>query len=171
MLPSLETTDLDSLACPFSQEIQKQAARQFAVLAQFPMEQRHERWIAERIAYQIGWGQLLLYWYHTGVQGKTPQMPGDGFTKWNFKAIAQHFHTKYLYDQGSSQETCFRNLISEILAVVEKEHLAGNLDRLGVWPWCKLPSGKEWPLRKWIQVNTIAPWKATTALLKKRRHS
>lgn len=155
------------LTCPLSQEMQKEAARQFKALAQIPIEHRQERWIVERIAYQIGWGQLLLYWYHTGIQGKTPQMPGDGFTKWDYKAIAQHFNQKYLYDQGRQQETAFQDMLPDILAMVEQEHHAGNLDRLGVWPWCTLPSGKEWPLSKWIRVNTIAPWKATTLLLKK----
>ncbi len=166
MKAKISTTHLESLTCPLSQEIQKEATRQFAILAQFLPEQRSEKWIAERIAYQIGWGQLLLYWYHTGIQGKMPQMPGDGFTKWNYKAIAEQFYKKYSYDQGVQQEKCFQNIISEILAVVENEYSTGNLDHCGVWPWCTLASGKEWPLSKWVRVNTVSPWKATSSLLK-----
>jgi|GEM_PF-2260083 len=153
--------------CPLCQEIQKEASQQFALLAQLPIEIRNEQWIGERIAYQIGWGQLLLYWYNTGTQGETPQMPGDGFTKWNYKAIAEYFHKKYLYDQSTQQEKHFQKVISEILEFIEKEYNTGNLDRCGIWAWCTLPSGKEWPLSKWIRVNTISPWKATSALLRK----
>jgi hypothetical protein len=153
--------------CPLIQEIKKEASRQFALLKQLPIEIRKEQWLAERIAYQIGWGQLLLYWYNTGIDGKTPQMPGDGFAKWDYKAISNHFYKKYLYDQGKEQEKCFQNIISEVLVVVEKEYKTGDLDRLGIWPWCTLPSGKEWPLSKWVRVNTISPWKATSSLLKK----
>lgn len=158
------------LSCHLSHEIQKEAAKQASILAQLPEKQRHALWVAQRIAYQIGWGRLLLSWYHAGIQGNTPQMPGDGFTKWDYNAIADHFYQKYLYDQGEKQQAHFQQMIAEVVAMVEQEHSTGNLERLGVWPWCTLASGKAWPLRKWIQVNTIAPWKATTALLKKSMH-
>jgi hypothetical protein len=70
-------------------------------------------------------------------------MTGDGFTKWNYKAIAEHFHKKYLYDQSTQQEKYFQKIISEILAFVEKEYGTGNLDWCGGWPWCTLSSGKD----------------------------
>lgn len=162
-----ETAGSKSLTCPLSQEIEKEASKQLTLLKQLPKEKRNELWIAERIAYQIGWGQLLLYWYNTGIQGKNPEMPGDGFTKWNYKDIAEYFYKKYLYDQGPEQEKRFQAIISEVLAIVEKEYQTGNLDECGVWPWCTLPSGKDWPLSKWVRVNTISPWKATSTLLKK----
>lgn len=149
-----------------SEEIQKEADKQFTLLDQILPIYRHQ-WIAERIAYQIGWGRLLLCWYHAGVQGKTPQMPGDGFNTWNYKAIADHFHQTCLYDQGRQQKEIFCKMISDIVSFVEQEHLQGNLDRCGVWSWCTLPSGKEWPLSKWVRVNTVSPWKKTNALLRK----
>jgi hypothetical protein len=50
---------------------------------------------------------------------------------------------------------------------VEKEHHSGNLQRIGIWPWCTLKSGKDWPLYKWVQVNSVAPYKRAISLIKK----
>src|SRR5438105_7789241 len=60
--------------------------------------------IADSIAYQIGWGKLLISWYETGVQGKMPAMPGEGFTKWDYVGLAKHFYQKYHYDGYHKQE-------------------------------------------------------------------
>ena len=56
-------------------------------------------------------------------------------------------------------------IVIEIVQIVEQESVSGNLDKLGVWKWCNLKSGKQWPLRKWIRVNTIAPYKRAYKLL------
>lgn len=54
-----------------------------------------------------------------------------------------------------------------ILDIVETENQTDNLDRTGVWPWCNLPSGKQWPLNKWIRVNTASLYKRAFSLVKK----
>jgi hypothetical protein len=47
----------------------------------------------------------------------------------------------------------------KIIAIMEMESCSGNLDRFGVWGWCTLKSGKQWPLKKWIVVNSLSPYK------------
>ena len=36
--------------------------------------------VSDIIAYQIGWGKCLVRWYEAGIQGKIPEMPGEGFS-------------------------------------------------------------------------------------------
>jgi hypothetical protein len=57
--------------------------------------------------------------------------------------------------------------VDRIVEIIETEFAAGTLDTLGVWPWCTLRSGKQWPLSKWIQINTVAPFKRAQQLIKK----
>ncbi len=118
------------------------------------------------VAYQIGWGKLLLNWYNSGIAHKMPTMPGDGFTTWDYAAIAQHFYIKYHYDDSAQQDAVFAEVVQNILNMVEAEYSSGNLDKLGVWHWCTLKSGRQWPLSKWVQVNTIAPYKRAQKLIR-----
>lgn len=122
------------------------------------------------IAYQIGWGLNLIRWYEEGVEGKKPEMPGDGFSKWNYAAIANYFYQKYSCDGSAQQLQVFHQVVSRILEIIEFEQQAGRLDQIGAWDWCNLSSGKQWPLRKWIQVNTISPYKRAIRLIKKANY-
>jgi hypothetical protein len=123
--------------------------------------------IAELLSYQIGWGSLLIYWYETGLQHDTFQIPGEGFTEWKYNDIAHHFYKKY--DHYSLEELLvqFKEIVTTIVTIVEKEHTTGNLETLGIWKWCTLKSGKQWPLSKWIQINTVAPYKRCYTIIKK----
>lgn len=120
---------------------------------------------SDLIAYQIGWGTQLLDWYETGLKGKLPVMPGDGFRKWNYAVIALHFFRKYAYDSGKEQEQVFAKIAEKIALIAEEESLKGNLEAKGVFAWCALPSGTVWPLEKWIRVNSLAPYKRASKLL------
>ncbi len=121
--------------------------------------------IANVIAYQIGWGNLLIGWYQSGLSGKDPEMPGDGFSKWDYVGIAHHFYQKYYYN-NEDQSRQFYQVVQDIIRIVEHEYATGNLDKEGVWNWCTLSSGKKWPLSKWIRINTIAPYKRASTLIK-----
>ena len=125
--------------------------------------------VRELIAYQIGWGKCLIRWYEIGLNGELPEMPGDGFSTWDYVAIAKHFYQKYFYDSPDQQMTVFQQVVSRILEIIETEHQAGNLDRTGVWLWCTLPSGKQWPLSKWIRVNTASPYKRAADVIKRAK--
>ncbi|MBI5345652.1 MAG: ClbS/DfsB family four-helix bundle protein [Chlamydiae bacterium] len=123
--------------------------------------------VADVIAYQIGWGKCLISWYEAGLKKEMPQMPGDGFSTWDYTAIARHFYKKYQYDSFHKQEKIFHNVVTQILKIVEKEFKTGNLDKEGIWPWCSLKSGKKWSLSKFIKVNTSSPYKRAVLLIKK----
>lgn len=121
--------------------------------------------IADIIAYQIGWGTLLIGWYQAGLTGALPTMPGEGFTKWDYVGLAKHFYTKYQYDGSDQQLQQLHDIVSQIITICETEYSSGNLDKIGMWTWCTLPSGKQWPLSKWITVNTVAPYKRAARLI------
>lgn len=121
------------------------------------------------IAYHIGWGKLLIGWYEAGIAGVMPQMPGDGFDKWDYKGLAHYFFKMYHYDDGDEQLAVFDQIVETIISFVEKEHQLHNLDKKHAWPWLTLKSGQSWPLSKWVRVNTVAPYKRTYGCLSKAR--
>lgn len=94
-------------------------------------------------------------------------MPGEGFSKWDYVGLAKHFYEKYQFKNPMEQEKEFFKFIQVILDITENEFENGNLDRLGVWSWCTLSSGKQWPLSKWIKINTVSPYKRAISLLNK----
>ncbi len=124
---------------------------------------------ADILAYQIGWGELLIYWYQKGIQGIEFKMPGDGFDTWDYKNIALYFYKKYSHFSPEELLNKYDTTINTIIQMADRESLSGNLDKRGVWNWCTLRSGKQWPLSKWIRVNTIAPYKRAYKLLSSSR--
>jgi hypothetical protein len=123
--------------------------------------------VSDLVAYQIGWGKCVIRWYEAGIQGGMPTMPGEGFSSWNYTAIAQYFYQKYHYDGFEKQMQVFHEVVLRLLEIVEAEHQTDRLDQTGVWNWCTLSSGKQWPLSKWIRVNTASPYKRAAQLIKK----
>ena len=161
---------------PLSQDIQKAYDQLIKTVSSVPAAKRSTKMIegtggrisiSHLIAYQIGWGRCLIRWYETGIKGEQPEMPGDGFSKWDYVAIAKHFYQKYGYDASNQQMKVFHETVSQILEITQKEQQTGNLDQEGIWPWCTLSSGKKWPLSKWIRINTISPYKRANQLIKK----
>lgn len=122
---------------------------------------------ADIIAYQIGWSKWLIRWYKTGIRGEAQEMPGDGFSTWDYQAIARYFYQIHNPESIDEQMRIFHQAVLRIIEIVETEERTGNLDRLGVWPWCTLRSGKPWPLSKWIRVNTSSPYKKATVTVRK----
>jgi hypothetical protein len=165
-----------SYKAPLSVVIEKEYKALIATISQVP-EALHTTKLVEGtggqvsvkdiVAYQIGWGQFLIDWYTTGLTGQIPQMPGGGFTAWDYTGLAHHFYAAYGQHTLAEQLTMFHAIVQKILAIVEREYEQDNLHKLDVWAWCTLTSGKQWPLSKWITINTSAPYKRATGLVKK----
>lgn len=164
------------MKAPLSGDIQREYSRLLSVIAPLSASRRLVKDIdgtggkvsvADLVAYQIGWGKCVIRWYEEGVKGQNPLMPGDGFSVWDYTEIAKHFYEKYHFDGSSGQLQEFERVVKQILIIVEKEHQSGNLEITGVWNWCTLPSGKLWPLSKWIRVNTSSPYKRASTLISK----
>ena len=156
-------------------KLQKSSDDLMAVLDKVPPHSSRTREVAftggdvsvcDVVAYQIGWGKLLVGWYRTGAAGKTPEMPLNGFT-WDYAALAEHFYKQHQKKSLKALKSEFVSVAEEILEIVRAEQKTGNLDKIGVWPWCRLQSGREWPLSKWIQVNSVSPYKRATTAIRK----
>jgi hypothetical protein len=126
----------------------------------------HSVSIFDLVAYQIGWGKLVIGWYEAGLAGKKPEMPGDGFKTWDYNGLARQFFGKYQYSTPQEQCAEFHRIAKRLIDIVEIEQESGNLDQVGVWQWCQLQSGKDWPLSKWIKVNTASPYSRASKLIK-----
>jgi len=160
------------------QDIQVEKERLLKIIASTPVSRRTLKLIdgtggkvsiTDLIAYQIGWGKCLIRWYECGISGKMPEMPGDGFLNWDYVAIAKHFYQKYQYDASHEQMKVFDQMVSQLLEIVKREQQANQLDQIGIWAWCTLASGKQWPLSKWIRINTASPYKRAVQLIKKAK--
>lgn len=114
--------------------------------------------VADLIAQQIGWGNLLISWYRNGVDRKKFVMPGEGFETWDYTGIAKHFHKKYHYNTIEEAQEELHHVATKIITIVEHEYTSGHLESYGIWKWCTLQSGKQWPLSQWIITNTAAPY-------------
>jgi hypothetical protein len=118
------------------------------------------------IAYQIGWGKLLMSWDKLETQGKTAEMPAPGF-KWNqLSALANHF---YKEQNGQSLEQLlaqFEVLVDEIRLFIESNS-EEVLFEIGKRRW----AGQKWSIAKWIQVNTVAPYGSARTKLRKWKKS
>ena len=107
------------------------------------------------VAYQIGWGSLLVGWEKLELAGKTPEMPAPGF-KWNqLGELANSFYE----EQSKKSLQQLRNEFSELRQVLT--NWINSLSELELFQlkqrrW----AGEKWPLVKWIQVNTIAPYRS-----------
>ncbi len=118
------------------------------------------------MAYQIGWGRLLLEWERVEAAGGEPEMPAAGY-KWNqLGALAESFYQAYEESPLSEVRAVFREVFSHleewICALPEDE-----LFDLGARRW----AGDKWPLVKWIQVNTIAPYQSARAKIRRWKRS
>ena len=118
--------------------------------------------LCELIAYQIGWGRLVLQWEALEQAGQAVEMPAPGF-KWNqLGALAQSFYQRSQEDSAAQLLAQFDALASDLRAFI-----AASSDTflfgVGQRQW----AGAKWPVVKWLQVNTIAPYDSARAKLRK----
>lgn len=114
------------------------------------------------LAYQIGWGKLLLKWENEEQKGKKPHMPAKGF-KWNeLTPLAQSFYNTY---SQKNQDQLRKELNKVIQKIV---HLIKNLEHDELFlPHHRNWTGEKWAVVKWIQVNTIAPYKSARTKIRR----
>ncbi len=113
-------------------------------------------------AYQIGWGRLLLGWDAAERRGDSPEMPAPGF-KWNqLGPLAASFH-------DARRGRSLRELRDELASVVADvgAFVSGlsedDLFATGRRRW----AGAKWPVAKWVQVNTVAPYRSARSKLRR----
>lgn len=114
------------------------------------------------IAYQIGWGQLLLSWDELESCGENPQMPAPGYKLNQLGLLASSFYREHSDQELKQLLGQFETLMQRMRLFIEsssEEILFG----IGKRQW----AGPKWPLAKRIQVNTVAPYGSARTKLRK----
>ncbi|QDU32774.1 hypothetical protein KS4_08080 [Poriferisphaera corsica] len=120
----------------------------------------------EVVAYQIGWGGLLLGWEAAERDGQKAVMPCAGY-KWNeLGRLADRF---YRENKGKSLKR-LRSEWADIYAKIRR--MIESLDEIellevGQRKW----TGEKWSMVKWIQVNTIGPYGSARTRVRKFKKS
>jgi hypothetical protein len=118
--------------------------------------------LCDLIAYQIGWGRLVLQWEALERAGQAVEMPAPGF-KWNqLGALAQSFYLRSRDDSAAQLLAQLDTLASDL-----HEFMAASSDVLLFGVGQRQWAGVKWPLVKWLQVNTVAPYGSVRAKLRK----
>lgn len=122
----------------------------------------------EMIAYQLGWLNLIMGWEKDELDGKGVVTPLPDY-KWNqLGLLYQHF-----YDECSGYS--LRELRTLFKKDVEKwcewiDHLSDEeLFTPNVRKWTV--TNANWPMWKWIHINSVAPFKSfRTKIRKWKKH-
>jgi hypothetical protein len=119
----------------------------------------------EIVAYQIGWMKLLLGWDLDEQNGKEVITPSPGY-KWNqLGGLYQNFYDQY-QDQPLSQLTslfvaCVDDLTLWLEGLSDEE-----LFLPGGRKWAS-STPSNWPVWKWVHINTVAPFKSFRSKIRK----
>jgi hypothetical protein len=118
------------------------------------------------LAYQIGWGHLLLGWEQQEANGSIPTIPAEGF-KWSQqKELAQSFYQansdKTLDQLREEFSECYDAIVAWIDSLTDEELF---IPKQRNW------TGEKWAIVKWIQVNTIAPYRSARTKVRRWKKS
>ena len=118
--------------------------------------------VSDCIAYQIGWGLLLVNWYECGKKNTMPDLPSKDY-KWNqLGDLAKHFYKTYESESFDSLLKKFRQTVEKIKKIIH-ENTNTQLYTIGVYNW----TGDKWPLGRYINVNTSSPYKSARSKIRK----
>ncbi|MDN3693969.1 ClbS/DfsB family four-helix bundle protein [Chryseobacterium tructae] len=119
---------------------------------------------SQNISYQIGWTHLLLQWEADEKKGIEVRTPTPEY-KWNnLKGLYQSFYDQYGSYSLLDQRALLQKQVNEIIAWIE------SLDHETLFvpeqrKWATTPA--QWPVWKWIHINTVAPFKNFRTQLRK----
>ena len=124
-----------------------------------------DRTPSQMISYQLGWMNLLLDWEKQEQQGHTVITPAKNY-KWNnLGGLYESFYNEYdkytleeLSDMFIKKEQQIVELINSYTDVELFEQGGRN------WS-SSTPSN--WPIWKWIHINTVAPFKSFRTKIRK----
>lgn len=119
----------------------------------------------EMLAYQLGWMELLRGWDRRELAGETVVTPAPGY-RWNqMGELYEEFYSRYAACSLQELETAFTAAVEGITAWIR------TFDEDALF----LPGGREWarstpanwPVWKWIHINTVAPFKSFRSKIRK----
>lgn len=119
----------------------------------------------EIIAYQLGWMNLLRSWDRDELEGKAIVLPAAGY-KWNqLGELYQCFYKQYQDNTLAELQELF---VADVDSLIEwlNRFSDDELFKCGGRKWAaSTPSN--WPIWKWIHINTVAPFKSFRSKIRK----
>lgn len=118
----------------------------------------------EMITYQLGWLQLIMGWEQDELAGKKVVTPSPDY-KWNqLGALYQHFYDKYSGYSVKELRIMFKQSVEEWCSWLDQlndeELFTANIRKWTV-------TNANWPLWKWVHINSVAPFKSFRAKIRK----
>lgn len=123
----------------------------------------------EMLAYQLGWLHLVMGWEQDELDGKTVITPSPDY-KWNqLGPLYQHFYTEYSGCSLQELRLLFKQNIEKWCSWLEQlsdeELFTPNMRKWTV-------TNANWPMWKWIHINSVAPFKSFRAKIRKwKKHT
>lgn len=120
---------------------------------------------AQMIAYQLGWMNLILHWEKQEQEGHTVITPTPDY-KWNkLGGLYESFYKEY--EEYTLEDLC-------VMFIKKKEEIIGlinsytdiELFQQGGRQWSS-STPSNWPIWKWIHINTVAPFKSFRTKIRK----
>lgn len=155
----------------FIQEIQKTSQ---AFLKEFDTVQEEDKNLRldevdrtpqEILAYQLGWMGLLRQWDRDELAGKEVVTPAPGY-KWNqMGGLYQGFYDQYRSSSLAELRQQYAETVESLIAWI-REFSDEEFFQPGGRKWAQ-STPSNWPVWKWIHINTVAPFKSFRSKIRK----
>ena len=120
---------------------------------------------AQMIAYQLGWMNLILLWEEKNKKGKTVITPSENY-KWNnLGGLYESFYKEYENYSMKKLTEEFNVTVKKIINLIEN-YTETELFEQNQRQWSS-STPSNWPIWKWIHINTVAPFKTFRTKIRK----
>ncbi|MDK2584631.1 ClbS/DfsB family four-helix bundle protein [Romboutsia sedimentorum] len=124
-----------------------------------------DRTPAKMISYQLGWMNLLLDWEKQEQQGHAVITPTKNY-KWNnLGGLYESFYNEYDKYTLKELSDLFIKKEQQIIELINS-YTDVELFEQGGRNWSS-STPSNWPIWKWIHINTVAPFKSFRAKIRK----
>ncbi|WP_367565966.1 ClbS/DfsB family four-helix bundle protein [Lacrimispora sp.] len=124
-----------------------------------------DRTPAQMIAYQLGWLNLILDWEKQEQQGTEVVTPHVDY-KWNnLGGLYNGFYKQYENYSLQELRSIFEKKVQQIISLIES-YTDTELFQSGGRKWAS-STPANWPIWKWIHINTVAPFKTFRSKIRK----
>lgn len=119
----------------------------------------------QMISYQLGWMNLILYWEHQEQKGYNVITPTSDY-KWNnLGSLYKSFYAEY--STYNLKELCniFVETVDKMIKLINS-YTDTELFEQDKRKWAS-STPSNWPIWKWIHINTVAPFKTFRTKIRK----
>lgn len=124
-----------------------------------------DRTPSEIIAYQLGWMNLILKWEELEKEGVEVKTPTNNY-KWNnLGGLYKEFYLEYENYSLNELTKEFNKIVDKIIELI-MNYSDEELFKQNQRQWASTTKSN-WPIWKWIHINTVAPFKTFRTKIRK----